>query len=106
MPTVSSPICIDPVPASGVSLPANLAEVSMEFLGDVVGVSRGIPGISVEPVKANSTLCPSDDLDVTLGALARQLGSFPTAVPHGGEGCHPSPGDAERENDKQQGTSG
>ena len=50
-------------------------------------------------------MCASDDLNVTLRALARQLSSFSTVVPREGEGCPPSPGDAELENEKQQGTS-
>ena len=104
MPTVSSPACIAPALASRVSLPADLTEVSVEPLGEVVGVSRGGPDGSVKPVKASSAVCPSDDLDVTLRALARQLGSSSTAVPHGGEG-YPPPSFAEREGGEQHGTS-
>ena len=78
----------------------------MESLGDDVGSSREIPGSSVGPAKVSSTVCATDDLDVTLGALARQLSSFSSGVPRGGEGCPPSPRVAELENEKQQGTSG
>ena len=106
VPTVSSPLCNVPAIGSEVSLPADLAEVSVESLCDVIGISRGIPGGSEEPVKANTTVCASDDLDVTLGALARQLSSFFTDVPRGGESCPPSPKDAALDSEKQQGTSG
>ena len=69
---VSPPVCAAPALASGVSLPADLT------------------GVSIEPVKASSAECPVDDLDVTLGALARQLVSSSAVVPHGGEGYPPS----------------
>ena len=105
VPTVSS-VCNVPALGSGVSLPADLAEFSLESLGDVIGISREIPGGSDEPVKASTTVCASDDLDVTLGAHARQLSSVSTVVPREGEGCPPSSGDAETENEKQQGNSG
>ena len=99
-------MCNVPALGSGVSLPADLAEVSVESLGDVIGISREIPGGSDEPVKASTTVCASDHLDVPLGVLARQFSSVSTVVPREGEGCPPPPGDAELENEKQQGTSG
>ena len=71
------------------SLPSDLSGVSIEPLGGTVGVSPGIPGNSIKPVKSSSTHCCSDDLDMTLGALARQLGSSVTASTHGGEGYPP-----------------
>ena len=77
--TVSSPVVSVP------ALPADLTEVSVEPLGSAVGVSRVIPGSYVESTKIGPALCLSDDMDVTPGALARQLGSSSAAVPHEGE---------------------
>ena len=74
-------------------------------LSGTVGVSPGIPGSSVGPVQSSSTHCCSDELDMTLGALARQLGSSVTAGPHGGEGYSPR-GHEEQEDRMQQRTSG
>ena len=68
---MSPPVCASSALASGGSLPADLA------------------GVSVEPLKASSVGCPTDDLDVTLGALARQLASSSAVVPRGGEGYPP-----------------
>ena len=84
---MSPPVCASSALASGGSLPADLA------------------GVSVEPLKASSVGCPTDDLDVTLGALARQLASSSAVVPRGGEGYPPPPRFVEPENEERQGTS-
>ena len=100
MVTGSSPVAVVS------ALPAGLTEVSVEPLVDAVEVPRALPGSSVESTKIGSALCPSDDLDMTLGALARQLHSSSTVVPRGGEG-YPLPLiNAEPGREKDQGTSG
>ena len=101
MVTGSSPVAVVS------ALPAGLTEVSVELLVDAVEVPRALPGSSVESTKIGSALCPSDDLDMTLGALARQLHSSSTVVPRGGEGYPPPPLiNAEPGREKDQGTSG
>ena len=100
MVTGSSPVAVVS------ALPAGLTEVSVEPQVNAAEVPCALPGSYVESTKVGSAPCPSDDLDVTLGALARQLHSSSTVVPRGGEGYPPLLRDAEPGRGKNQGTSG